>query len=103
MSTSNGESLRYQRKGTIHKRGELSIEQDSNGEVVSVWYNCLALPFRISQCDADRAADMRTMYRNDELPQIRSIEVGPELPEITAQKLPDQDDWDASIEERSNS
>ena len=55
----------YERIGTIHKRNKLDIEVDSNGNVVSVWYNCVALPFEVHKVENERANEMRKMYNED--------------------------------------
>jgi hypothetical protein len=68
----------YKKQNTIHGKGILSIEVDEEtGEVVSVWYNCLALPFKAHATRKERADEMRRMYTR-EIPQIIGIEIDTE-------------------------
>ena len=53
--------MNYQREKTIHKSTILNVETDTDGNVVSVWYNCVALPFSQSAVDSDRAKEMQRM------------------------------------------
>lgn len=51
----------YGHDKTIHRTEELSVEVDENGEVVSVWFRCMPLPFHVSIADSSRAKEMRRM------------------------------------------
>lgn len=67
--------MSYDRNKTIHGKGILDIEVDEEtGEVVSVWFNCLELPFKARRVRTERADDMRRMYEH-EVPSIKSIDV----------------------------
>jgi hypothetical protein len=66
---------KYGDGGTIHNTEYLNIEVDEKtGEVVSVWFRCMALPFKISQAGAERADEMRQMYEKGPLPKLVYIE-----------------------------
>lgn len=54
----------YGNDKTIHRTGQLDVETDCKGNVVAVWFRCMALPFRQSVSGTDRAEEMRRMYRN---------------------------------------
>ena len=63
----------YKRGNTIHGKGILDIEVDEKtGEVVSVWYNCLALPFKAKKVRKERADELRSMYKHPH-PMISGI------------------------------
>lgn len=49
----------YGGTGTIHRTGEVNVEVDRNGEVVSVWYRCAMLPFTQTVVGDGRAKEMR--------------------------------------------
>ena len=53
--------FRYGDDRTIHGNMKLDVETDAKGDVVAVWYRCLALPFVQLRVDKRRAAEMRTM------------------------------------------
>lgn len=55
------EIINYGDRQTIHGTEYLDIELDAQGHVVSVWFRCIALPFRTSIVGSDRAAEMRVM------------------------------------------
>lgn len=46
---------------TIHGTQHLDIEIDKKGNVVSVWFRCSALPFRVTKVDNRRAIEMVEM------------------------------------------
>ena len=50
---------------TIWDDGELNVEVDMDGNVVSVWFRCRALPFKQVHVSNKRASEMMTMYRRD--------------------------------------
>lgn len=61
---------------TIHRTGWLDVEVDSHGQVVAVWFRCLALPFKQSNVDTRRAGEMRGMYQDARYTmEIESINV----------------------------
>jgi hypothetical protein len=60
--------------GTIHHTGKLDIEI-FEGQVVAVWFRCQPLPFRTSEADRHRAADMLSMYGQDPMPDITGVEL----------------------------
>jgi hypothetical protein len=45
-------TIYYGDGGTIHGSTELSVEVNSKGEVVSVWFRCLTLPFHVFKRDS---------------------------------------------------
>lgn len=47
--------------GTIHHDNILDIEV-RNGEVVSVWFRCQMLPFRVDKVDRERANEMKKAH-----------------------------------------
>jgi hypothetical protein len=70
--------MRYGDKGTIHQSEMLDIETDERGNVVGVWFRCLALPFRQVRVDENRADQMRAIYQQTDgniYPKIKAIEV----------------------------
>ena len=48
---------------TIHRTGEVNVELDKDGKVVSVWFRCMHLPFTQDIVDDRRAEEMRTAYK----------------------------------------
>lgn len=50
--------MNYKKEKTLHQRGVLDVEVDPYGNVVSVWYNCLILPFREVAVSMERAEKM---------------------------------------------
>lgn len=63
---------RYGDDSTIHRTGVLDVEV-RDGKVVAVWFRCLALPFRQTDADQNRAAEMVRMYAPGEGPNTRAI------------------------------
>jgi hypothetical protein len=47
---------------TILRDGEVNVELDRAGRVVSVWFRCQALPFTQHVVEDSRAMEMRRMY-----------------------------------------
>jgi hypothetical protein len=68
----------YGHNKTIHRTKLLNIEVGPSGEIVSVWFRCCALPFDVTQVDADRASDMKRMYGRP-MPPINAVDI--EMPE----------------------
>ena len=66
----------YGRNKTIHRTKLLNIEVDEKtGEVVSVWFRCLALPFDVTEVDKQRADEMKEMYQRPDIVKINAVEV----------------------------
>ena len=66
----------YGRNNTIHRTKLLNIEVDAKtGEVVSVWFRCLALPFDVTKVDKQRADEMKYMYKETDVVGINAIEI----------------------------
>lgn len=63
---------RYGAGRTIHQTGHVDVETH-NGKVVSVWFRCLALPFRQSEVHEIRAHEMAHMAELHEPPSIHEI------------------------------
>ena len=59
---------------TIHRTGEVNVELDKDGKVVSVWFRCMHLPFTRDVVDDGRAASMRSAYEQNPGRQIVAIE-----------------------------
>ena len=56
----------YGRTNTIHRSKLVNVEVDSKtGEVVSVWFRCLALPFDVSKVDKNRVKEMKEMSKRN--------------------------------------
>jgi hypothetical protein len=55
--------MMYGYDGTIHGTKHLDVEIDEDGEVVSVWFRCCALPFKATVVGRDRAAEMHQMSK----------------------------------------
>lgn len=53
----------YGNDSTWHKTEAVDVEVDQHGRVVSVWFRCMALPFRQSDVGPERANDMIRMYK----------------------------------------
>ena len=54
----------YGKTNTIHRTKLVNVEVDSNtGEVVSVWFRCLALPFDVTKVDKNRVKEMKEMSK----------------------------------------
>jgi hypothetical protein len=65
----------YGRENTIHHTKLLNIETDNKtGEVVSVWFRCMALPFDVTEVDKERANEMRKAYKENKIMNINAIE-----------------------------
>jgi hypothetical protein len=61
-----GKNFLYGRNNTIHRTKLLNVEVDAKtGEVVSVWFRCMALPFDVTKVDKSRANEMRDMYKSN--------------------------------------
>jgi hypothetical protein len=66
--------MRYGDDRTVHRTEQVNIEvDDATGEVVSVWYRCMPLPFTVSRADTPRAFDMRNMYAREPMKGITAI------------------------------
>lgn len=66
----------YGRDNTIHHTKLLNIEIDERtGEVVSVWFRCMALPFDVTKVNKERSEEMRRAYKEQGVPQINAIEI----------------------------
>ena len=66
----------YGRDKTIHQTKLLNVEVDERtGEVVSVWFRCLGLPFDVTKVDKQRAKEMKRMYKETDVMGITAIEV----------------------------
>ena len=56
----------YGKTNTIHRTKLVNVEVDSNtGEVVSVWFRCLALPFDVNKVDKNRVKEMKEMSKRN--------------------------------------
>lgn len=64
---------RYGDDGTIHRTGSISVEVDDLGNVVAVWFRCMALPFRQSDVDDQRAKELKSLYADGQGPNTREI------------------------------
>lgn len=69
--------MRYGDDETIHGTEHVDVETDAQGNVVSVWYRCMMLPFKQARVDESRAADMREAYREDGAPALVAVNVDP--------------------------
>lgn len=66
----------YGHDKTIHRTTLLNVEVDGKtGEVVSVWFRCMALPFDVTKVAKSRADDMRQMYATDDKVALVAVEV----------------------------
>jgi len=65
----------YGNDKTIHRTGEVNVELDEKGNVVSVWYRCQPLPFTQRVVDDNRASSMTRMYEAQPAPFIEAIEL----------------------------
>jgi hypothetical protein len=59
--------------GTIHRTGHLDVETH-DGQVVSVWFRCQMLPFKQTEVDERRAAEMRPSEQ-ERLPDLTGVQV----------------------------
>ena len=48
--------------GTIHGTNHVNVEVSKKGEVVSVWFRCMPIPFDQSIAGPEREVEMRRMY-----------------------------------------
>jgi len=64
---------RYGGLGTIHQSGEVNVELDKQGHVVSVWFRCMLLPFTERVVDKDRAESLRKTYTEYPLPPMTGV------------------------------
>lgn len=69
----------YGGDGTWHQTGEINVELDSEGKVVSVWYRCQLLPFTQRVVDSKRARAMRSTYDFQKPPAVYGVTVKNEL------------------------
>ena len=58
--------------GTTHLNTDLDIEV-MDGSVVSVWYRCQMLPFKVTQVERVRAREMRGAYARGPMPAINGM------------------------------
>lgn len=58
---------------TIHAGGEVNVELDKCGKVISVWFRCQPLPFTQTITADSRADEMRRMYEGQPAPTIEAI------------------------------
>lgn len=63
MSKKKAEILNYGDNRTIHGTTKLDVELDKKGNVVSIWFRCMALPFEARVVGPERAKDMRVMSK----------------------------------------
>lgn len=71
-----GKKFIYGRNNTIHHTKLLNIEVDAKtGEIVSVWFRCMSLPFDVTKVDKQRTDEMRRLYKENKIPQINAIEI----------------------------
>lgn len=71
-----GKKYIYGRNNTIHHTKLLNIEVDKlTGEVVSVWFRCMILPFAITKVERERTNVMKKAYKENKIPQINAIEI----------------------------
>jgi hypothetical protein len=52
------EILNYGDNRTIHSSTKIQIEQDVEGNVVSVWFRCLTIPFEVVTVGEARGKEM---------------------------------------------
>jgi hypothetical protein len=55
--------------------GEVNVETSADGQVVSVWFRCMPLPFDQTIVGKERAADMVRMYGEIDKRNIVAVEV----------------------------
>lgn len=70
-----GGSRYYGDGGTIHQTGEVNVELDKDGKVVSVWFRCQMLPFTQRVVDDRRAAEMRQAYFDIPVSRMSGVEI----------------------------
>lgn len=61
----------YGHNRTIHRTTYLDVET-KDGDVVSVWFRCMALPFKQVEVGGDRAKEMQSIR---DLPELYAVEV----------------------------
>ena len=66
--------MKYGGNETIHQTGQVNVEVNQNGEVVSVWFRCMPLPFTESVVDDRRSKEMHGMYAKSPAKSIVHIE-----------------------------
>lgn len=59
--------FRYGDNKTIHRTRHIDVETDEAGNVVSVWFRCMSLPFKQVTVSDTRAEDMKRMYSESEV------------------------------------
>lgn len=65
----------YGRENTIHRTKLLNIEVDKkSGEVISVWFRCMPLPFNVTKVDKERVDEMKRAYKANKIMDINAIE-----------------------------
>jgi hypothetical protein len=55
--------FRYGDNRTIHGTDHVDVETDEKGNVVSVWFRCMMLPFEQTKVKQHRAMDMLSAYK----------------------------------------
>lgn len=65
----------YGHDKTIHSTRELDVEVDDAGQVVAVWFRCMALPFKQVRADNQRKLEMRLTYAENKVPELLAVEV----------------------------
>jgi hypothetical protein len=65
----------YGYEGTIHHTEHLDVEVDKEGNVVSVWFRCCALPFVVTSVGKERTAEMKSMYDRVRKAKITAIDI----------------------------
>ena len=58
----------YGHDRTWHHTQQIDVEVH-NGKVVAVWFRCMPLPFRQSDCGEARAKEMESLYSSEHGPQ----------------------------------
>ncbi len=69
-----GRIRHYGDGGTIQRTGEVNVEVDPEGKVVSVWFRCALLPFTENVVGVDRAKEMRSAYKHEVHRKITAID-----------------------------
>ena len=67
--------MRYGDDKTIHHTEHLHVETDAEGNVVSVQFRCMMLPFKQARVGPSRAREMREAYAESKPPAITALEV----------------------------
>jgi hypothetical protein len=65
----------YGHDKTIHGTEHLDVEVDKHGQVVAVWFRCMALPFEQRAANEDRAVEMGQMYKRVSAFRLRAVDV----------------------------